>query len=505
MSNHRQEHRWRSAQRQNREINTSAPYFPRSKRSECNFPGRNETNPFASTAFLFTPNVLSFYNHRHRQTCRNSNLSPPSSLLFNPNNDTIPIYSTMPPRPRRNSAPQNSSPADAPLEEITPVTPQAAPLDCTIRIRPSGPREDPSATQPAELPGQPSASGTLSTPAVTYGHFNDRDPMFYFRATVSQLKSFIASAPEHLRPRLPASATKDTLLEEIFRLREEENGTSTDPHQARQALSKLLSMNPADITRLASTNATELKSLMSSALAADAALEPHDLGDCEPNHLGMIVLAWQLDALKQARAIIDQPPPTEPHVTFNLEDQSPQHTRLNPPPVSATARDNLQINARQQSRIEPILNPTPSSRQPRDVNALSTLLHPADAHPISRARESQQQLSDSSEDDIPQSRRKKRKSAISPTFSYGIQASQANLMRTYPGKGVSSSSLHIDNLWGPSVLCSMTAGGMDIPTFLAQFQHWKRLANVSPSHDEIEVHTIGRAIHVEMLDCFGVV
>ena len=42
--------------------------------------------------------------------------------------------------------------------------------------------------------------------------------------------------------------------------------------------------------------------------------------------------------------------------------------------------------------------------------------------------------------------------------------------------------------------------GMDIPTFLAQFQHWKRLANGSPSHDEIEAHTIGRAIHVEMLE-----
>ena len=85
----------------------------------------------------------------------------------------------MPPRPRRNSAPQNSSLADAPLEEITPVTPQAAPLDCTIRIRPSGPREDQSATQPAELPGQPSASGTLSTPAVTHGHFNDRPDFFH--------------------------------------------------------------------------------------------------------------------------------------------------------------------------------------------------------------------------------------------------------------------------------------------------------------------------------------
>ena len=324
--------------------------------------------------------------------------------------------------------------------------------------------------------------------------------MFYFRATVSQLKSFIASAPEHLRPRLPAFAAKDNLLEEIFRLREEESRISTDRHQGRQALSKLLSMNPADITSLASTDAAKLKSLMSSALVSDAALEPRDLGDCEPNQLGMIVLARQLDALKQARAIIDQPPPQAPHVTFNLEDRNPQHPRVNPPPISATVRDNRQIVARQQSRIEAIPNPTPSSRQPRDVNALSTLLHPADARPISRARESQQQLCDSSEDNIPRSGRKKRKSAINPTFSYGAQASQANLICTYPGKGVSSSSLHIDNLWLPSVLCSRTAGEMDIPTFLAQFQHWKRLANGSPSHDEIEAHTIGRAIHVEILE-----
>lgn len=45
----------------------------------------------------------------------------------------------------------------------------------------------------------------------------------------------------------------------------------------------------------------------------------------------------------------------------------------------------------------------------------------------------------------------------------------------------------------------MIQGVANVPTFLQEFKHWKKNATGLPSQAEMDAHTLGRMIHVELL------
>lgn len=290
--------------------------------------------------------------------------------------------------------------------------------------------------------------GQQQQPMPSFGSLKDHEPLFYIaKLTDAQLRQIISTTPSYVRKDLPTTATKEHLVAEVLRIRDHELKvipTSSSIHAKR--LETLLNTNPPDILQLSKENPQTLKDLMKSALIADPTLEPAIIPS-DSNEAAAIAITWQFSTFRkflpanQYLALQTQPSPQQP-----------------PSQVSQLLASSL-----------------PHGPQPNDVENLPKNV-----------------------DEPPRKRIKRR---IQPTdFSGGLSSAQEKGLSHYPGKGVSSTNVMVDELMGPFILLHLIADGTDIPTFLTRsFRHWHRPRSGRPTAAEIEAQFIGRLIHIELL------
>ena len=165
----------------------------------------------------------------------------------------------------------------------------------------------------------------LRSNAPLFGSLYVRDAVFYCKATISQLKTIVASAPQHLRSHLPANPTKDTLLETVLSFRTEEAlQARLNKRSPTECLRELVDLTPSQLKALANSGPSQLAELMRAALLADTHLQPRDIPSTAQEKV-TTVLSWQLEAQKAAHATPDIPPPPPlASPSANYPDLAPQ-------------------------------------------------------------------------------------------------------------------------------------------------------------------------------------
>ena len=214
--------------------------------------------------------------------------------------------------PRLRSAPTRASISSSPPLEVTPSQ-----LPPTPDRQLPAPSDQPAPAAQATIRrfGPPGAeqrfhNSRANTPL--FGSLNARDAIFYCKATVTQFKTIVASAPHHLRSHLPSSPTKDILLETVLSLRQEEAVNSRlNRRTPEQSLQELMELSAAQLKALASTDTPQLRELMRGALQADSQMQPREVPP-SPEAMVITVLTWQIEAHKSAHATLDNPPPPPP-------------------------------------------------------------------------------------------------------------------------------------------------------------------------------------------------
>ena len=271
-----------------------------------------------------------------------------------------------------------------------------------------------------------------------------------------KLKAILRSAPENLMPKFTTKPTRPQLLAEVIKLRQAEE---TLFHNPEAVLKALLSMTPVEVMRTADRNPRRLRADMRCSLAADKSLQPREIPDGDNSRLAAILSAWKISSLMQ---IMPQPTPRA------LPDDAPP--LLTRPPA-----------LKQDSVVEPVkrlqIQEKPPTRKPRP-HSITSEHSSTESRPV-----------------------KKSKPPVIPKgFTIGEAASTEKSLRHYPGKGVSTTSLAVDKMMGPTILANMIRGGSDTPTYLTRdYKHFRRTVTGSPTASEMEALTLGRMIHLEML------
>ena len=191
------------------------------------------------------------------------------------------------------------------------------------------------------------AHGTHGTPAPfntpLVGSLNSMPPHFYVKATAAQLKTIIQSALAEVRNRIRANASKEALLDEVFKLRQCEAITaSTQPQDTmspHDALKHLLTMDASEVRTAVDSNSDNLRRLLHSALQTTTNLTPRvvpeDRGD-----LIYTVLTWQVNAHKDANpAGIATASPSHAQPTPIPDQQPPQLPKTDNRAGPSTARN----------------------------------------------------------------------------------------------------------------------------------------------------------------------
>ena len=106
---------------------------------------------------------------------------------------------------------------------------------------------------------------------------------------------------------------------------------------------------------------------------------------------------------------------------------------------------------------------------------------------------------DSDDEDWPRSGKRQKIQLVPQGFTFGSTANINQVLQIYPGKGTSSPSLACKELLGPFILAQFIQAGNNLPTFLQDFKHWRKTFNGLPAQAEMEAHTLGRIIHMEMV------
>ena len=114
-------------------------------------------------------------------------------------------------------------------------------------------------------------------------------------------------------------------------------------------------------------------------------------------------------------------------------------------------------------------------------------------------RPSQPRHDDSDDEDWPRFGKRQKIHLVPQGFTFGSTANINQVLQSYPGKGTSSPSLACKELLGPFILAQFIQAGNSIPAFLQDFKHWRKTTNGLPTQPEMEAHTLGRIIHMEMI------
>lgn len=133
-------------------------------------------------------------------------------------------------QPTHVPAPSVASPSPTQPNIIVPQTIEGQHTMLTAATQPTG-----------QMPTAASSAAQLDTPLA--GSLNSKPPFFYIRASAAQLEAIIQSAPEDARKRIRSNASKEIMLDEVFRLRQQEaldaNDTPRQPIDPDDALNKL--------------------------------------------------------------------------------------------------------------------------------------------------------------------------------------------------------------------------------------------------------------------------
>ena len=225
--------------------------------------------------------------------------------------------------------PSSQTNQDPPAGEaaVTPIYTQLIPPQSAEGqpATPSDPIHNTEQPQTSGITGGRSAA-QLYTPLV--GSLNTKAPLFYIKASAAQLKAIIQSAPDDVRSRVRANASKEAMLDEFFKLRQCEAVNATrqalehiEPHEA---LRKLLTMEARDITAAVDSNPAQVRELIGAALKADNTLTPREVPE-DRHSIIYTVLTRQVNGHKLAKPSPIASPDHLPHQPTLIPDQQPPH------------------------------------------------------------------------------------------------------------------------------------------------------------------------------------
>ena len=326
-----------------------------------------------------------------------------------------------------------------------------------------------------------------------------RDAIFFVKATVTQLKAIVASGPRHLKAHLPSSPTKNVLLETVFKMRTEEAVQSRlNQRTPDESLRELMNLTPDQLKVLASSDASNLAELMRSALQADENLQPRDI-PASPDNMVIIALSWQLDAHKSARPFPDSNTPPPPR-TLQTRDRTDAPAIVTPPRAPAHAPEvpsqPKRLNVPQPPTSSNLAAIIPQSGDlPASLQDILTGLRAARGI----GAPAQPRHHDSDDEDLSPTGKRQRVQLVPKGFTFGSVANIEQLLKHYRGKAISSPALACKELLGPYILVQFLQAGNNLPIFLQDFKHLRKTANGTPSQSELEAHTSGRIIYLEML------
>ena len=220
---------------------------------------------------------------------------------------------------RASNSPSSAPAASQSLIQQVPANPLATPSDDPTARATTIITSCPARSRPAATFNNPRANTPL------FGSLYVRDAVFYCKATISQLKTIVASAPQHLRSHLPANPTKDTLLETVLSFRTDEAlQARLNQRSPTECLRELMDLTPSQLKALANSSPSQLAELMRAALLAYIHLQPRDIPSAAHEKV-ITVLSWQLEAQKAAHATPDIPPPLPlASPSANYPDLAPQ-------------------------------------------------------------------------------------------------------------------------------------------------------------------------------------
>ena len=352
---------------------------------------------------------------------------------------------------------------------------------------------------------EPRLRGSFNNPrgnVPLYGSLSVRDAIFYVKATVTQLKTIVASAPRHLRNHLPASPTKDMLLETVLFLRTEEAvNIRMNQRSPEESLQELMNLQPDQLKALAVADQPHLAELMTAALQADRRMQPREVHD-SADQMIIKVLSWQINAHKSARALQDHS--TGMPATAAAASRIPTRATPTRPVDIPTAAEQATPAPRATSATLPahVMPPPmavthPVAQPVAPANALEEIiarLNP-NPHPDPHTRKD----TESNDEDWQRAEKRHKTHVVPQGFTFGATANIEQTLRHYPGKETSSPSLACKELLGPFITVQFIQGGNNIPTFMQDFKHWRKTANGMPSQAEMEAHTLARIVHTEIL------
>lgn len=329
------------------------------------------------------------------------------------------------------------------------------------------PRPAPESSGPATAPVTPPASSSSPNPnrlVPKYGQLNSKPHLYYLtNLSAPQLLFITQTAPFEHRRTLSATDSVQVLLDEVFRLRQIESlgeQQGTDHHQANAR--ELLSLTSEQLLSLSASNLTRLRSLMHSSIQLDPSLTPstipEDISQCVVH-----ALSWKLSALTEAQAAYR----------------------------SAHLRDGQQL---------PNQNPVASTILPQShIPSIPQLMRPQTIPPTTHNNQLDHRHEDSEEEDEVGGSRKRGRSQLRPKgWSAGRGDAIRSKLQHYPGKGMASTALAVEEPLGPELFLHMTSGGTDIPTYIRTID-WAKASYKRPLPSENEAVTLARMIHLEML------
>ena len=350
------------------------------------------------------------------------------------------------------------------------------------------------ATPPTQLPTAVSGAAQLNTPLA--GSLNSKPPLFYIRASAAQLKAIVQSAPEEVRSRIRSNASKEDMLDEVFKLRHQEALVANDPSQQviepHDALHKLLTMEPRDVATAVDTSPENVRKLMEAALQADNTLNPRVVPE-DRHSIVYTVLSWQVNAYKGA----NPPRPTtgNQQPAQSVPTLHHQTARILTSVSHGVINNDTAVNAPRQAPIPDEKPPT----TPQDILALASPATPPRRAPKTRVP---QAIDESNEEHKVRRKRVRDSNTMEhwiQGFHAGTEEALEQTLLSYPENRPGANRLNVNTFRGPQILGMVINRNMGLQQYVASLPFWKKSVNGRPTQSHMEAHNIARMLHLEIL------
>ena len=345
----------------------------------------------------------------------------------------------------------------------------------------------------ARTQGTPPSAAQVNTPLA--GSLNSKPPFFYVKATAAQLRAIIQSAPTDVRSRIRANASKEVLIDEVLKLRQNEAIAATtqqpvaiNPHEA---LHRLLTMDASDVTVAVDSNPDNLRRSMHAALQADQTLAPRIVPEGRLNLIHTII-TWQVNAHTAANpsgtaaATPQHGPPTQlaDQLPPTLVNQPASNTQANPDAPPQTAAPVPAVH--HGPSLNDILAVAPTATGPHRTT------NPANRHDM-----------DDSDDELDAT--KKRNSDDNHMESWiqgfhtGADAALEHTLSENPENRPGANRLNVTTFRGPKILGKIITQSLGLQQHVATFPFWKKSTNGRPTQSHMEAQNLARMMQLEFL------